>query len=857
MKKSCSKGILWFGTPDGVIRYDRKNFQDSTVADELVGNFVTSILEDSEGNLWFGTYNGVSRYDGIRFENFTTKDGLASHLITCISEDREGSLWFGSHSGVVSRCDKSVEEFTSLEVQEVMIKDREGNLWFGVRDRGVCKYDGKGFTNYTKTDGLCSNRIGAILQDSSGNFWFGSFGGLSKYDGKEFRNFTKEDGLADNALRSILEDSQGNLWFGTNGGGVSRYDGDSFINFTTADGLAHNNVWAILEDNKGNLWFGTWGGGVSRYDGKSFTNFTTEDGLANDMVRAILEDSKGNLWFATANGVSKYDGQNFTNFNVEQGLLASRIQSIYEDSQGNLWFGTLGGGACKFDGLSFQALTEEDGMASNAIWSILEDETGALLFATPRGITKYRKTKSSVNEVSIPPTKKTPPPIYITKVVANQIYTDCNEIEIPSSVKHITIEYHGVSFKTKRMGYIYKLEGMDRDWKFTWEERRDYENLTVGEYLFKVKAISRDLEYSQEPAVMKITIVPDSRDKIIAHLQKEVTSLKRQLGKKYSFENIVGENHKMEEVFALIEKAIDSDITVLIIGETGTGKELVARAIHYNSKRKDKPFVVQNCAAIPQNLLESELFGHVKGAFTGAIQNKKGLFESTDDGTLFLDEIGDMSQDLQARLLRVLEDGEIKRVGDTHSKLVDVRIIAVTNKNLWEEVSAGRFREDLYYRLTAFPITLPPLRERSDDIPALAAHFLKKCNKSMKKSITGFDSEAMLLLMDYPWPGNVRELENEIKRAAALADDNEIITPFILSDKIKGVVSELQVGDDKTTSLGFKPQPMKTMMEKVERSLIKKALKRNGGNVTRTAIDLNISRVTLQKKMKKYRLREE
>jgi two-component system response regulator HupR/HoxA len=306
----------------------------------------------------------------------------------------------------------------------------------------------------------------------------------------------------------------------------------------------------------------------------------------------------------------------------------------------------------------------------------------------------------------------------------------------------------------------------------------------------------------------------------------------------------------MQDAFALMEKAIDSDLTVLISGETGTGKELVAKAIHYNGRRKDKPLVVQNCAAIPQNLLESELFGHVKGAFTDAIKDRKGLFESADNGTLFLDEIGDMSQDLQARLLRVLEDGEIKRVGDTHSKRVDVRIISATNRNLWEEVSAGRFREDLYYRLSAFPIVLPPLKERINDIPALAAHFLKECNRTMKKSITGFNSEAMSLLMDYPWPGNVRELENEIKRAATLADDNEIITPSMLSDKIKGVVFALQAGDDK-------PAPLKAMIEKVERSLILKALNRHNGNVTRTAVEIGISRVALQKKMKKYRLREE
>jgi DNA-binding NtrC family response regulator/ligand-binding sensor domain-containing protein len=831
------QGSLWFGTASGVIRYNTGNPTQFITIHELAGRHVSSILEDVEGYIWFGTYSGASRYDGVKYQHFTTRDGLASNSITCVSEDSEGGLWFGSHSCMVSRYDKSFEELTSLEVRDVMMKDANGNLWFSVHDGRICRYDGKQFAIYTGEDGLRYTQVNSILQDQRGNLWLGSYDGLMIYDGSIFRNFSREEPLGRYTIRSLALDSKGNVWLGTDGGGACRYDGKDCIRFTTREGLAHDVVWSILEDSRGNMWFGTLGGGVTRYDGKSFATFTTRDGLSNDIVRAIHEDSRGNIWFATANGISMYDGKRVTN--VDPGLLASRIQCICEDSQGHLWFGTLGGGVYRFDRLAFQVLTQEDGIASNAVYSILEDKPGVMLFATQRGITRY-----------VSPEVENPPPAHITKVVADQIYTDFGKIEIPSSAGRIAIEYHGLSFKTKRMAYIYRMEGVDTQWQFTWKTQCEYRNLPIGEYLFEVKAVNRDMEYSLEPAIAHIKVILDPREQLIANLRHEVAGLRQQLEGKYSFENIVGESHQMQQVFALMEKAIDSDLTVLISGETGTGKELVARAIHYNSIRKDGPFVVQNCAALPENLLESELFGHVRGAFTHAVKDKKGLFEVAHGGTLFLDEIGDMSVELQSRMLRILEDGEIRRVGDTRSVRVNVRVIAATNKDLREEISAGRFREDLYYRLAVFPITLPPLRERPDDIPILVKHFLERYNLMMKRVVAGCSPEAMFLLTDYPWPGNVRELENEIKRAITLVRDNEPITPHILSLRIRSHFSQTHIGDTENASL-------QSAMEIYERRLISEALRRNEKNVTRTAEKLGISRVTLQKKMIKYLLREE
>ncbi|MBI5042507.1 MAG: sigma-54-dependent Fis family transcriptional regulator [Nitrospirae bacterium] len=269
-------------------------------------------------------------------------------------------------------------------------------------------------------------------------------------------------------------------------------------------------------------------------------------------------------------------------------------------------------------------------------------------------------------------------------------------------------------------------------------------------------------------------------------LSAENVLLKKELKDRAVFDNIVGKSEKIEKVFELVRKVSDSMSNILIYGESGTGKELIARAIHFNSRKKDKPFVTINCGALPEGLLESELFGHMKGSFTGAVFNKEGLFEVANGGTIFLDEIGETSPAIQVKLLRVLQDKEFKRVGGTKEIKVDVRIIAATNRDISKAAAEGKFREDLYYRLNVIPITLPPLRERANDIPLLADYFLNKFNKALNKNVKGFSPKAMELLRSYEWRGNVRELENVIERAVALSN-SEIITPECLPDIIRNI----------------------------------------------------------------------
>jgi len=348
-------------------------------------------------------------------------------------------------------------------------------------------------------------------------------------------------------------------------------------------------------------------------------------------------------------------------------------------------------------------------------------------------------------------------------------------------------------------------------------------------------------------AYTELQLVNKDKDELIAQTRNEVAFLRREVERHYRFDRIIGNSEPMLAVFRLCERVIDSDITVLVEGETGTGKELIARTIHFNGPRKDKPFVSQNCGGIPDTLLASELFGHKRGAFTGAFRDKKGLFEIAHGGTVFLDEVGEMSPAMQTSLLRVLQEGEIKPLGSDLSKKVDVRVISATNKNLEKEVQERRLREDLFYRLSVFAIRLPPLRERVGDIPVLANHFVSKYRQKTQKPVKGLSQEALNALSAYPFPGNVRELENEIERAVAMVTDGNLIELPNLSDKIRDASASEIRGVTLRHSL-------KEMVETLEKSVLVEKLREHRGNKTRVAEELGLSRNGLMKKMRRYGL---
>jgi len=344
-------------------------------------------------------------------------------------------------------------------------------------------------------------------------------------------------------------------------------------------------------------------------------------------------------------------------------------------------------------------------------------------------------------------------------------------------------------------------------------------------------------------------------------LEAENRQLKERAGRRVDYK-IIGSSDAMQKVFNLMDKAVDTAVSVLLTGETGTGKEVFARAIHENGTRKHKMFVTQNCAALPEHLLESELFGYRKGAFSGAVGDKKGLFELADGGTLFLDEIGDMPLNLQSKLLRALQEGEIRPLGGTESRRVDVRILAATHCDLAEKIRNGQFREDLYFRLSVFPIQLPPLRERGNDLKVLLDHFIGKFSRRYQKKVKEVSPRALELLLNYDFPGNVRELQNVVERAVLLAEDSGALLPEHLSDQVQNVVVAptniggrnitLNIHEVLANSLS---SSLKNAVNAYEVAVIEQHLQANNWNQTRTAESLQIPRRTLIDKMSRYNIK--
>lgn len=331
-------------------------------------------------------------------------------------------------------------------------------------------------------------------------------------------------------------------------------------------------------------------------------------------------------------------------------------------------------------------------------------------------------------------------------------------------------------------------------------------------------------------------------------LKEENSHLREVAAGRFSYSGILSRNTRMQEIFNQIKKVADLKTTILVLGESGTGKELVARAVHNSGRRAHKPFVAVNCGAIPENLLESELFGHIRGAFTDASSDKTGLFEQADGGTLFLDEIGEMPLALQVKLLRVLQEGEIRRVGGSSSRKVDVRVISATSRDLLADVESGRFREDLYFRLNVFCLQLPPLRERVEDIPLLAEHFLKRYASGDDSQIFRIEPDAMRSLMAHRWPGNIRELENALERASILCEGGRVTSPCLPSS----IRLLDESGENASVTDDDENLSIKKAEDTIERELIRKALAKTGGNRTQAAKILEISHRSLLYKLKEY-----
>ncbi len=369
----------------------------------------------------------------------------------------------------------------------------------------------------------------------------------------------------------------------------------------------------------------------------------------------------------------------------------------------------------------------------------------------------------------------------------------------------------------------------------------------VEEYLNNLPVLSsKDVEYLTELINLVVEEILVA-NKSLHDQQSKLDELSGQLGTRYGFDRMIGKASSMQNLYRLLERVCDSDATVLVQGENGTGKELIAKALHYNSRRKKNKFLIVNCGAFNENLLESELFGHIKGSFTGAIKDKKGLFEAADGGTLFLDEIGDTSMQMQVKLLRVLQEGTFTPVGSTQVRKANVRILAATNRDLNRMVKDGTFREDLFYRLNVINVAVPPLRDRREDVPVLVDHFLAKQVQGTREKPKTVSKECLSRLMDHDWPGNVRELENEIERLCVLAGSDPVLTPELLSNHIRD--------NAKSQFPGLRVNgKLKDAVDELEKQLILEGLERTGWNKSKLAKELGISRAGLIMKVDKFNL---
>ena len=783
-------GKVWIGRLGYGVRlwcYADGSFESVQVD---LGGWLRKIQCDGEGRMWLCTLDGVLYQNGDGFSRFTPADGLPYPAVIAVFQDREHQHWFATWGGIGLYDAHSIRVFNpgaelpkyTSEISQ-LVQDSRGNIWIGYMsptlnslDKSVGRIEGDHFEFVVAEHRFDIDNCFAMYEDYDGYLWFGGGNGLFRYDGQKYEKMKTITDLGEKSISAIAQDSQGQFLFGYWEKGSYKTEnkrdelsvsplkiiyqrGEAFqtIFLENEKKDPFNRIGAVIAGRNGEVWFhlayhnfSDSNKGFARWhpeDGLKF--YGIEDGLMDDKVTDLLEDRHGNLWVATLSGLSLFDGNTFQTFTTEDGLPSNRIRCLFEDRQGHLWLGTEGGVA-HYNGQHFQIIKSPH---IGPVCQILEDRDGAFWFGTILGsIIRYRL-------------RRTPPQIRLIQVISDEVYENLKEVIVSTTDQQVIFEYKGLSFSTppRDMLYVYRLNGYDSDWQLaTRKMRAFYRDMPPGDYTFQVRAIDRDLNYS-ELAQVQISVELDSRIRALT------TAINSQGGDEF-----IGRSAALREFQIKLMEVASTDITVLILGETGVGKGLATRTLHALSAYCDGPFIQVNCGALPETLIDSELFGHEKGAFTSAISRRLGKVELAKGGTLFLDEIGDMTLETQTRLLRLLEEGTFERVGGSETLKAQTRIVASTNRNLEEMVSASAFREDLYYRIYVFPIYLPPLRERKEDIPDLAEFFKNRIAAHLDKQIGSLTVEVIEVLYAYDWPGNVRELEHTIQRAVIVCRGSRI-----------------------------------------------------------------------------------
>ena len=780
-------GKVWVGPlghREGLWCYADGTFYDIRVD---LGGTLRKIQSDREGRMWFSTSEGVLYQNGDGFNRFTSADGLPNPAVKAVFQDREHQLWFATWGGVGLYDAHSINVFNpgakspkvASQISQ-MLQDSRGDIWIGYASpvlnympQSVFRFDGEHFVFVGTEQGFDINNCFAIYEDLDGSLWFGGRHGLFRYEGQKLRKIQMFASSGERSISAIAQDREGQFLFGHWDNRKKRKKEELYISplkiiyqqggqFQTI--FSENEkeepfsrVGTVIAGRNSEVYFYMAchifsGRGFARWhpeDGLKF--YGIEDGLIDDRVTDLLEDRHGNLWVATLSGLSRFDGSTFRTFTTAEGLPNNRIRCLFEDSRGHLWLGT-DGGVAHYDGRLFQTIKSPH---IGPVCQILEDRDGSFWFGTFLGsVIRYQL-------------RQIPPRIRLVQIIADKVYENFEEAIVSTADQQVIFEYKGLSFSTysSDMLYIYRLKGYDLDWQpATREMRAYYQDLPLGDYTFQVRAIDRDLNYS-EVAQARLSVEQDLR---IEALTAALNSNSRDSNM------FIGQSAALRQFQISLRKIASTDLTVLILGETGVGKGLAAQVLHALSAHSDGPFIQVNCGILSHTLIDSELFGHEKGAFTSAVSRRLGKVELAKDGTLFLDEIGDMALETQVKLLSLLEEGTFERVGGSQTLTAQTRIVVATNRNLEEMVSAGAFREDLYYRIYVFPLYLPPLRERKEDISYLAEFFKDRMAIHLGKQVGALTPKVIEVLRTHHWPGNVRELEHTINRAVIVCANSQI-----------------------------------------------------------------------------------
>ena len=711
------KGWLWVARARGLVVYDGQDWHtcwERSPGINLRDN-VRLTYEDREGNIWVGLADrGLVFCDPLHLQLYTEAEGLPDRNIRCLAEDGAGRLWIGTPKGLAClENDRIRPTRTDYGICALGV-DRQGTLWFGGEEGKVFKA------------GTDSQTIAVAAEEDT------------------------------EAIGGLCQDQAGRLWVWTEQGTLGWIEEDRFV--AIAQGLHRRLYQAVMPDSEGGLWIGVQGETPALYYKDKADHLSASDytGLETVYFVNALWKHEGTLWVGAANGLFAVDcasRQVRQHIKAQDGLPVNKIRilSLAADSKGSMWIGLEGKGVLNYNGRTFHSIRLGPLKPENMVNAILCNHRGWLWFGTEGGLIRYRP-------------RHTRPGIVIRQVVGGRLLEAPQSVSFPEGAPEIVIHFQGIRFgfgRTEQMHYSHRMVGHNpaAEWsEFTLDNKVSYYDLPVGEYHFEVRTQDRDGLVS-EVAHLEVRVVPAAKSARLQSLEH-----KRQT----SVQAVPGQSPTITKLLLQVEPVARTNMTVLLLGETGTGKNLIAREIHALSLRREHAFIPLNCGALPTELIESELFGHERGAFTGAVAQRAGYIEQAHGGTLFLDEISDLVLETQQVLLHVLDGGYLRRIGSNKSTKVDIRIIAATNRDLKKEIEEGRFRADLFYRLNVSTLVVPPLRDRRKDIPVLVEHFVRQYAQKLKRPVPSLGNGVIEHLQTHSWPGNVRELESLIQQAVAL-----------------------------------------------------------------------------------------